>query len=108
MLWAAALSPWAALGATYLWTPLAGGRAAWLRDLSAGGDAFRSGVVASHVALGVSLLGCLAIGVAQIVSPRWQPGNATNERRSAVASSAALAGPPLAALVVALVVARTP
>ncbi len=91
---------WGALSATYLWTPMAGDRRGWIEDLSAGGDAFKDGVVASHLALAASAALILTLAVAQVASPRWQPGNTTNERRSAVASSAALAAPALLALVV--------
>ena len=100
VLYAVLLLPWGALAATYLWTPLAGDRGGWLDDVSAGGDAFRDGVVASQVALSASVALIVALAVAQIVSPRWQPGNATNERRSAVASSAFLAIPSVVALLV--------
>lgn len=98
------LVPWAAVAATYLWTPLAGDREGWLQDVDAGGDAFRIGVVAGHWGLAVSVVLCFVLGVAQIVSPRWQPGNPENERRSSRASVAALTCPSLLALVLAWVV----
>lgn len=100
--YAAIAAPWGLLAATYLWTPLAGDRIGWLDDVSAGGKAFRMGVVVSHWSLAASIVLCFILGVAQIVSPRWQPGNAENERRSTIASSCALAGPSVAALVCVL------
>lgn len=95
---------WLALATIYFWSPFGSDWGTFRDELERGGESFADAAVAAETGLVFTIAGIVVLAVAQIVSPHWQSGSPDNERRSHLASAAALGLPALIALVASVAV----